>query len=268
MASFPTSAHSFTSFANGATTDAAQVTDIYAEVEAIEDGYLNATARLNSSHSTMVALSVTGGSTLTTVQAGNSTVANLSVSSNSTIGGALSVAGNSTIGGALSVAGNSTFDGNLTVSGTLTAGNLSSPSVLVTHDAAQPTASTNWFAVNWNTDVVNGSSMHSTATNSSRITFAGSTGLYQVMASLPLSSVASGAWAVQFRQNDSSIVGGVTMPNGLSDRDNTISVSALVRAADTSDYVTVEVQSITSSGRVYAPSTARSLRFGAYRVST
>lgn len=63
MADFPVSKHTFATFANGATSDAAQVTDIYAEVEAIEDGYLNGTARLNSSNSTMVALSVTGTST-------------------------------------------------------------------------------------------------------------------------------------------------------------------------------------------------------------
>ena len=37
MADFPTSPHSFTPFANGALSDAAQVTDIYAEVEAIEE---------------------------------------------------------------------------------------------------------------------------------------------------------------------------------------------------------------------------------------
>ena len=63
MASFPTSAKVFASFSNGATSDAAQVTDIYAEVEAIEDGYLNGSARLNSSNSTVKTLSVTGGST-------------------------------------------------------------------------------------------------------------------------------------------------------------------------------------------------------------
>lgn len=63
MASFPTSPHTFTQFANGALSDAAQVTDIYGEVEAIEAGLLNGTARLNSSNSTVANLSVTGGST-------------------------------------------------------------------------------------------------------------------------------------------------------------------------------------------------------------
>lgn len=65
MPSFPTSPHTFTDFANGALSDAAQVTSIYDEVEAIEAGYLNGTARLNSSNSTLANLSVSGGSTFT-----------------------------------------------------------------------------------------------------------------------------------------------------------------------------------------------------------
>lgn len=73
---FPTSPVTFTSFANGALSDAAQVTAIYTEVEAIETGYLTGTARLNSSHSTAVALSVSGGSTLATLNVtGGSTFA-------------------------------------------------------------------------------------------------------------------------------------------------------------------------------------------------
>ena len=66
MPSFPTSPHTFASFSNGALSDAAQVTDIYGEVEAVEAGYLNGTARLNSSNSTHTNLSVTGGSTFAT----------------------------------------------------------------------------------------------------------------------------------------------------------------------------------------------------------
>lgn len=63
MASFPTSAKSFAARSNGQTIDAAHVGDLQDEVNAIEDGYLNGSARLNSSGSTMVSLSVTGGST-------------------------------------------------------------------------------------------------------------------------------------------------------------------------------------------------------------
>lgn len=71
MASFPTSPHTFTNFSNGALSDAAQVTDIYGEVEAIEAGLLNGTARLNSSNSTVANLSVTGGSTFSGLHVGS-----------------------------------------------------------------------------------------------------------------------------------------------------------------------------------------------------
>lgn len=65
MANFP---NSVTSFSNkqdgiGQIIAASHVNTLQDEVAAIEDGYLNGTARLNSSHSTVAALSVSGGST-------------------------------------------------------------------------------------------------------------------------------------------------------------------------------------------------------------
>ena len=64
MASFPTSAKTFTSKSAGQTIASAHMNDAQDEINAIEVGYLQGSARLNSSHSTMVALSVSGGSTL------------------------------------------------------------------------------------------------------------------------------------------------------------------------------------------------------------
>lgn len=66
MASFPTSVKTFTTKQDGPGNSvfAAHVNDIQDEVNAIEAGYLQASARLNSSHSTVAALSVSGGSTL------------------------------------------------------------------------------------------------------------------------------------------------------------------------------------------------------------
>ena len=63
MANFPTSVFAPASKNTGDTIQATHVNALQDEVTAIEDGYLNGTARLNSSHSTVVALSVTGGST-------------------------------------------------------------------------------------------------------------------------------------------------------------------------------------------------------------
>ena len=63
MPSFPGSVFAPTARASGQTIQAAHVNDLQDEVVALEGGYLNATARLNSSNSTLATLSVTGGST-------------------------------------------------------------------------------------------------------------------------------------------------------------------------------------------------------------
>ena len=71
MASFPAAVKTFTTKSDGAgnTISASHVNDLQDEVNAVEDGYLNGTARLNSSGSTMTTLSVTGaaGSTMASV---------------------------------------------------------------------------------------------------------------------------------------------------------------------------------------------------------
>ena len=65
MPSFPGSIKSFTTKNSGDVIQAAHVNDLQDEVNAIEAGYINATAPLNSSRSTVATLSVTGGSTFT-----------------------------------------------------------------------------------------------------------------------------------------------------------------------------------------------------------
>lgn len=63
MASYPTTAKTFVSRSDGQVISATHVGDLQDEVAAIEDGLLNGTARLNSSNSTVAALSVSGAST-------------------------------------------------------------------------------------------------------------------------------------------------------------------------------------------------------------
>lgn len=63
MASFPGSVYNPSLKSAGQTIQAAWFNDPDAEIVAMQDGYRNATAPLNSSNSTVVALSVTGGST-------------------------------------------------------------------------------------------------------------------------------------------------------------------------------------------------------------
>lgn len=81
MATFPGGVKVFTNKTDGVSVNAAvDINDLQNEVNAIEDGYLNGSARLNSSNSTHTALSVTGGSTLATLQVtGASSFATLNV---------------------------------------------------------------------------------------------------------------------------------------------------------------------------------------------
>lgn len=60
---YPTSVQTFATHNKDDTIEGEHVNTLQTEVNAIEDGLLNATARLNSSNSTVAALSVTGGST-------------------------------------------------------------------------------------------------------------------------------------------------------------------------------------------------------------
>lgn len=96
MPSFPTSVFSPASRSNGQTLDASHVNDVQDEIVAIEGGYLNGTARLNSSNSTVANLSVAGGSTFAgpvtcssgvTISSGGLTVSAGNVTIGSTGGG-------------------------------------------------------------------------------------------------------------------------------------------------------------------------------------
>ena len=79
MASYPTSVKSFVSRVTGDVIQAAHVNDLQDEVNALEAGLIQGTAHLQSSNSTVAALTVSGGTTL----------ASLSVTGNSTITTAL-----------------------------------------------------------------------------------------------------------------------------------------------------------------------------------
>jgi len=81
MAQYPGAVKSFTTPNVGDVIQPAHVNDLQDEVNAIEAGLLQGTAPLNSSNSTHVNLSVTGGSTLTT----------LNVSGASTFAGAMNL---------------------------------------------------------------------------------------------------------------------------------------------------------------------------------
>jgi hypothetical protein len=108
--SFPGAVKTFTTRNAGDTIQPSHVNDLQDEVNAIEDGYRNATAPLNSSKSTVVSLSVTGNSTLANVNiTGGSTltfltVANAAALAATQITGTLGVTSGSTLGGAVVLA--------------------------------------------------------------------------------------------------------------------------------------------------------------------
>jgi hypothetical protein len=149
MASFPTSVKTFTSKNSGDVIQAAHVNDLQDEVNAVEAGYLQGSARLNSSHSTLAALSVSGGSTLA---------------------GTLQVTGASTLGGTVQVTGASTF----TVRPITPPPDAAKVSLASTYAAGSSALSTLSFLTQ---DYLTNSSAHSTGTNPERLV-PQSTGLY------------------------------------------------------------------------------------------
>src|SRR5262245_60844925 len=134
MAQFPNAVVSFATKNPGDVIPSADWNSQNAEIIAIEDGYLNGTARLNSSASTLATLSVVGNSTINGVQ--------------------------NVIGGRC----------------------------LLLHSAKSDIANNSLTGLNWDTETADPSGMHSTSVNSSRITFAASTGLYHVGCALEWSA--------------------------------------------------------------------------------
>jgi hypothetical protein len=103
MPSFPASIKSFTTKNAGDTIQPADVNDLQDEVNALEAGYLNGTARLNSSNSTCVSLVVTGAASAAT----------LDVSATSTLHGNVTMSADAAVTGNLTVLGGVLSAGHL-----------------------------------------------------------------------------------------------------------------------------------------------------------
>ena len=185
MPSYPTSVKSFTTKNAGDSILAAHVNDIQDEVNAVEAGLLNGTAPLNSSNSTVAALSVTGNTTL---------AASLQVSGNSTFQ-SISVLGGSTLSGSVQVGGNSTFQSISVLGGsTLSIRSVTPPPhmALVFLDSTITIGSSATSTVFFVAEaVLTNSSMHSTATNAERL-IPQSTGVYQASVQLAFAANSTG----------------------------------------------------------------------------
>ena len=177
MASFPTAAITFATRSNGQTIDASHVNTLQDEVAAMESGYLDATARLNSSNSTIANLSVPGGSTFTG-PATFSTVATFSTK--------IAPASTTVMIGDSTTAFKEVHCSSLYVAGV--AFSISATYLRVSGSTSQYAAGSSGI-VAWPTqDIISNSSLHSTGTNPERFT-PQTTGVYVLTANLMLSTV-------------------------------------------------------------------------------
>lgn len=202
MASFPTSVKSFASRSNGQAIDAGHVNDLQDEVNALEDGYLNGTARLNSSGSTLNTLNVTGGSTLASLDVnGGSTLA-----SSITIGTLPYVfpsSGGST-GQVLTIVSTSGSTMGLEFRAAVAA---VPDATRVELDDVQALASGSSAGMSWTKQTfVTNSSMHSTGTNPDRIT-PQSTGVYLVQFNVHFLTAAN--FNVDIKDSSGSVLAGL-----------------------------------------------------------
>jgi hypothetical protein len=218
-AQFPNAVKNFVTINPGDLIQPSFGNDLQDEVHAIEAGYLQGTAPLNSS---------------------NSTVASLVVSS------------------------------NLTVQGTVTAPNLFLATVChLSHSLVQDIPSNTFTGLVWNTETRDGSSMHSTSVNSSRITFSASSGLYLVGLNLAWSQQsAAGPYFIRIVANDAQAIGaqgGSTVAAGSNPVP--MSVTAMFYATSTSDYVTAQAfNGAVSTNSIVSDSTLYGTKFWACRV--
>lgn len=130
MADFPNGIYNPATKSNGQVIQASYFNDPDAEITAIETGYLTGTARLNSSHSTVAALSVSGGSTF---------------------------------------AGNASFAGDVTIAGNLLTGTAPAVRVRNSAGTAVANGASVGLSFDTQ-DFMTTAGMHSTSVNSSRLT--------------------------------------------------------------------------------------------------
>lgn len=234
MANFPNSVTSFSAKQDGIgqIIAASHINTIQDEVAAIEDGYLNGTARLNSSNSTVATLSVTGGSTLAT----------------------------------LSVTGGSTLTGDVVMSGTLTVGGGTvggrAPSARVSNSADTEIPSGALQGLSWDTEAFDSASMHS-GVNSSRI-FLTSSGVWLVGATVQWNTNGTDRRTVLYLNDSTPLAGQASTSAGFKVQ----SLSVLHTATSTADYVTVQVISAGSTAKVTAvDATYGGSKFWAVKVS-
>jgi len=216
-AQFPNAVKTFTTKNSGDTLQPADINDLQDEVNAIEDGYLNGKAGLNSSNSTLANLSVTGKSTFTgTVQVGG----------NSTFAGAVQIGGNCTVVGALTV-------GSLTFSSVVTAD--AQPRCKVVKTSTQSVPNNTWTALTYQAQDFNVGSIHSTAVQPTRITIQ-STGIWMFGATVA-STLNGQSGFVSLRKNGATFVAARVKFIGNSSLTEAYHTTTIEQMTSTGDYM-------------------------------
>jgi hypothetical protein len=241
MATYPTGTYSPAPVSANQTITSARENAQDAEITAIQDGLRN-----GLQHAVTVS---TGG---------------LTVSTGSFIAGGPSSLATLQVNGASTFVGPVTFSTVVTFSTTPT---LTFPCVRLTHTADQAVGNASFTGLSWNTEDDN-AGMHSTSANSSRITFAHSTGVYAVGASVEWNPSTSGYRVIRIMVNDvTGVVANLTPVSSVSALQMPMAVSGLVRAGSTTDYVTVQVFQNTGSTNSITNSTAYGTVFWCHKVS-
>lgn len=244
MPSFPTSVFAPPSRSAGQTVQPAHMNDAQDELNAIEGGYLNGTARLNSSASTLASLSVAGGSTL----AGRLAVSSgLSVAGNSTLGSSVTLgtipyvfpsSGGST-GQVLTCV--STSGSTMTLEWRASAGGGSTAvpdAVKGMRETILEIATGSSVGIAWTEQTfITNSSMHSTATNPTRLT-PQSTGIYLVTVFVNFRTLTGSFYDIRIKDSSNAIIGWGTS----SLAHNLLNLSTYKRFDELGGYVRVSAE--------------------------
>ena len=234
MPSFPASVFAPTTKTAAQTIQAAHVNDVQDEIVAIEGGYRNATAPLNSSNSTLAALSVVGNSTLaSSITLG--TIPYIMPSSGGSTGHVLMCV--STSGSTMGLEWRSQA--------------ASVPDAArVEMDALQELTQGGTTPISWTGQIfATNSSIHSTGTNPSRLT-PQSTGIYL----FHCGAIFDGAGSQCLLSIQDSSNGVVARAASSGGDDAIITASGIKRFDVTGGYATVVPTSANSTNRVLAQS--------------
>ena len=137
----------------------------------------------------------------------------------------------------------------------------------LTSSAAIGVASGAFAGLNWDVETFDGEGMHSTATNSSRISFVHSTGVYAIGANVEWNTNSSGTVAIRLVLGDSTNIAGEAHPAAPGGAVDASAIHTLIDIPSTSHFATVQVFQNSGSTRSLAASGNYATTFYAFRVS-